>query len=462
MQTKQTRVLLFTLVAASAALALAPKSRAADAPDAIIWSKPAWLSELSFAVKESHDDNVFGVSGLGMPVQSSWVDSVSAKITFNLIPLLDDQKDVTALSLTYNPESVRYEDATTEDYIAHRINAVAKGKFDGGSYSLENAYLYNDGDRYAPTYALNQLAGAAANQNDKFRNNYAHSLARERRNQSQDRYNFWVQFNDGNVFFRPVSSLTQFNLNTFLFNTGAAPYKGYQDYVSRYDVNAGADVGVKITPDFSFFVGYRDGYQHQDQFALAINSDRHFSSNQYQRALLGIEGKPVTWLTLKLVAGPDYKDFNANAAVANSRTTRAFIEGTASAALPDNQSLTLGYKQYMFVASTGLVPYVDTTATLVYHVNATKEIGIDLGIKYLEANYTMGNDVAGSAPSRRDDLDKGASAGVTYAFTKKLSVGVTYTYDKGSNGLGNLPANLFAAYRDFDHNVVSASIQYKF
>jgi hypothetical protein len=287
-------------------------------------------------------------------------------------------------------------------------------------------------------------------------------MARERRNQIQDRYTAFVQVDEGDFFIRPISSLMLYDLNTYLFNTSAAPYKGYQDYVTRYDVNGGADLGYKLTPDVAVTLGYRDGYQHQDQFPLAINSDRHFSSNHYQRALLGIEGKLVNWLTFKGAAGPDFRRFNPDTPISSLNTTRYYGDASVVATLPYNQSLTLGYKEYVFVASTGLVPYTDTTATLAYHWNATNQIGFDLAVKYLEANYTLGNDTAGSAPSLRDDADKGASVGVTYAVAKQLILSVAYAYDDGFNSLDNLPAKYFPAYRDFTHNVVTFGVQYKF
>lgn len=95
-------------------------------------------------------------------------------------------------------------------------------------------------------------------------------------------------------------------------------------------------------------------------------------------------------------------------------------------------------------------------------MSLTKQFGIDLGAKYLESNYTMGDDYAGSAPSLRDDIDYGASAGFTYAITKQVIVGVTYTFDDGRNNLDSLAAKYFAAYRDFTHSLTSMSLQYKF
>ena len=468
MQTKQTRTLSFILVAYSAILTLAGPCRAADgpstsagSPDASFWTKPDWLSELSFTAKESFDDNVLGVSGLGLPVQTSWVNDLSAKLGITLVPLIGN-KDFSALSLTYNPERYTYENASAENYTAHRVNGVVKWKSDNLSIGIDEAFLYNDGNKVAPIYALDQLAGAAGNQNDKYRNNYAHSVARERRNQFQDRYTIFLQYDTGSFFIRPISSLIDYNLNTYLHNTSNAPYKGYQDYVSRYDLNGGADLGYKLLPNLAFTLGYRAGEQQQDQFALAVNSDQHFSSNNYQRLLLGLEGKPLSWLTVKLAGGPDFRDFNPDTPISDLHTTRFYGEGTATAALPAGQSLTLGYKQWVFVASTGLAPYTDTTVSLVYHWNLTGQFGFDAGVKYLEANYALGNDTAGSAPSLRDDVDYGASTGFTYAVTKHFIVSLAYHFDDGRNNLDSLAAKFFPAYRDFTHSVTTLGVQFKF
>jgi hypothetical protein len=464
MQTKHPHLLLLVLSASSAAFAFTGTCIAADsgAPDAPFYVKPEWLGELSLTVKETHDDNVFAVSGLGLPIQQSWVDSVSANLTVNFIPLIGEQKDIQVFSISYNPERVTFASVSSQDYTAHRINATLKGKTDNVSYSFVNALLINDGNTTAPTYALNQLAGAAANQDDKYRNNYAHALARERMRQDQDRYTASVQVDEGNFFVRPISQLIDYDLGTNLFNTSVAPYKGYQDYVSRFDLNGGVDLGYNVEPGLAVTVGYRYGEQFQQQFAPTINSDQHYSSSTYQRALLGLEGKLASWLTVKFAIGPDFRDYNPNTPISDLHTTRYYGEGTATATLPFNQSLTFGYKTWLFVGSTGLAPYVDSTYTVAYHWSATKQLGVDLGVKYLEANYLIGDDFAGSAPAYRDDVDENFSAGLSYSVTKQFVVSATYVYDNGYNADDNLPAAYFAAYRKFTHNVISLSAQFKF
>ncbi len=464
MQTNRTSPLLFLLATIAAASALSGPRLAADpaTPDTLLVQKPIWLTDLSVADKEWYDDNVLLVSGLGLPEQSSWVNDQSFKLGVDLAPVFAQGSTIQSFTIVYSLENANYAQASAENYTAHRLNDVFKGKSGNFSYSLDNAFLYNDGNKLAETYALNQVGGAAGNQLDKYRNNYSHSPVRDRRNQDQDRYNAQVRWDAPDFFFRPVSSLTYYNLNTYQFNTSVAPYKGYQDYIDRWDINGGADLGYTVAPGLAVFLGYRDGFQHQDQYSLGINSDQHFASNHYQRALLGLEGKLTDWLTVKASGGPDFRDYNASTAIDHDRTTRFYGDVQATAALSKDQSLTFAFKQWLFVSSTGLVPYDDISYSLAYHWNVTKQFGFDLGAKFLEANYTLGNDLAGSAPSLRDDIDYQGSAGITYAIIPNLIASVSYAYDKGANALSGLATNYAPNYRDFEHAVLSFGLQFKF
>jgi len=426
------------------------------------WTKPSWLSDLSFGAKVSYDDNLLRVSGNGLPSESSWVDVLSLKLGFDLSSWLAAAPGtIQRFSVVYQTDRAIYNEAPDESFTAHRVNTTLRGKSGDVTFSFDDAFLYNDGNKLAPTYALNQLSNAEANQNDKYRNSLAHAPARERRNQYQDRYTAFVQYDTRFVFFRPISSLNYINMDTYLFNTSLAPYKGYQDYVSRYDVNAGGDLGFKVGPDWVITVGYRDGYQFQQQYSESINSDQHYSSNHYQRLLLGLEGK-LDWLTVKVTAGPDFRDFNPSTPISDLHTTRFYGEAAVVANISNSQTLSVNFKDYVFVSSTGLVPYEEFTYSLVYHWSATQKLGIDLGAKMFEHNYTLGNDVAGSAPSLRLDYDYEGISGVTYAITPHLIGSLTFNYDEGRNGLSSLPAKYAPSYRSFEDGVFSAGLQYRF
>ena len=217
--------------------------------------------------------------------------------------------------------------APSQSYDAHKIGDTIKGQAGDFSFSLDNAFLYNDGNHQAPIYALNQISGAGANQFDQYRNVYAHAVARERLAQTQDRATVLLQYDWDKFFVRPVASLLDYNLMTDWHNTKNSPWMGYQNYVDRYDVNGGVDLGYKLTPKLAATLGYRYGSQYQQQFPAAITSDNHYSSSDYQRVLLGLEGKPWNWLNVKLAGGPDFRSYNSLAPVNDSQSGQVLWRG---------------------------------------------------------------------------------------------------------------------------------------
>ena len=173
-------------------------------------------------------------------------------------------------------------------------------------------------------------------------------------------------------------------------------------------------------------------------------------------------GQPWRWLNVKLAGGPDFRSYNSLAPVNDLHPVKYYGEASITATLTPHQTLAFNYRQWQWVSSSGKVPYFDSTYALTYHWSATKQLGFDLGGKILEADFTGGNDLAGSSPSTRDDRKYTVSAGVTYAFNRHCSASLSYTYELGANILNFLPANLAPAYRDFDHQLVSLGLQYKF
>jgi hypothetical protein len=426
-------------------------------------AKPEWLPQLSLGVKESYDDNILGVSGNGMQPQGSWITTISPAIGFNFAPLLGSQAPFHTLSLNYTPDFVVFHAAPSENYDAHKFGIAIKGTAGNFSFSLDNSFLYNDGSRTAPTYALNQLPSSnpLANQFDKYRSQYANTPARERRNQDQDREATLLQYDMGKFFIRATSALLYYNMNT-RFHTNQAPYMGYQNYPSRSDANGGTDLGYRVLTNVALTLGYRYGSQYQQQFPASIASDRHYSSSTYQQVLFGAEGRPWHWLEMKLAGGPDFRDYNPNTPVYDLHPTRYYGEASVAATITTNQSLTFKYKQWNWVASTGYVPEFDSSYALDYHWNAIRQLGFDLAAQIQEADYTSGYDAAGTAPSIRTDRVYTLSPGVTYAFTPQLSASLSYTFNAGNNELYTIPATSHPAYKNFIDQQVSLGLLYKF
>ena len=453
---------LITLVAVvpSAMADMAATNSTDVAPPSQPWQKPAWLTDLSAGAHQGYDNNLLLVSGNGLAPEQSWITTISGRVGFDVAPLIGAQSPVKALTLVYAPDFNIYQNASQESYDAHRVlNFIrfAEGNF---SFSLTNAFLYNDGSRTAPIYAESQLPGG--NSNDKFRNFYAQAAPRERRDQIQDRSIVSFQYGWDNFFVRPTASLLYYDLNTILYNAAVAPFIGYQNWPDRYDVNGGVDGGYKVTPALAVTLGYRYGYQYQAQFPLSISADRHFSSSTYQRVLAGVEGNLWSWLSIKLAAGPDFRDYNPMAAVNNSHDIFPYVEATVTANITPYQTLTFATREWQWVASTGLVPYYDSNYLLTYHWSATPKFGLDLLGKILEADFTSGNDFAGTAPSLRNDIQYGIGIGATYSFTENLSANVVYNFNLGRNLLDNLPAKYAPSYRNFSESFASLGLQYAF
>jgi hypothetical protein len=423
------------------------------------WHKPAWLTDLSLAARESYDDNLLLVSGHGLSPEYSWITTFSPKIGVNFAQLLGADSPIKALTLLYAPDINIYHDAPQESYDAQRVIDFIKEVDGNFSFTLTNSFLYNNGSVTAPTYAQSQAVGG--NTNDRFRNFFAFAAPRERRDQYQERGTASWQYNVDQAFIRATVSTIYYDLNTTFHNATAAPYIGYQNWPDRYDLNGGADLGYKIFPGLAFTIGYRYGYQYQQQFPLYISADQHFSSNDYQRLLLGVEGNPLSWLTIRLQAGPDFRNYNSMAPVYDHHGIFPFVDASVTASLTPNQTLTFTTREWQWLASTGLVPYFDSSYLLTYHWNATKELGLDLSGRIVQADFTSGNDFAGTAPSERNDIEYSVAAGASYAFTPNLSANVSYNFNLGRN-LMNLPSTLAPDYRNFSEDIASVGVQYKF
>jgi hypothetical protein len=424
-------------------------------------AKPAWLPQLSLGVSESYDNNIFGVSGNGRQPQASAITKISPGIGFDFAPLLGSQSPFQKLLLNYMPDFVVFHAAPSENYDAHKFGGAIKGAAGDFSFSVDDAFLYNDGSKIAPTYALNQ--SGAASEFDKYRNVFASAMARERRAQVQERETTVLQYDWDKVFIRGTDALLDYNLDTIWHNPKTVPYVGYQNYVDRSDVNGGTDLGYQVVTNVAVTLGYRYGSQFQQKFPTSITTDSHYSSSTYQRILFGVEGKPFDWLDAKLDGGPDFRDYNSHAPVANLHPTKYYAEAALKATITTNQSLTFNYKQWTWVFGSGLVPEFDSSYALNYHWNVTSRFGFDLGAKIQEADFTGGNDITGpTSPSVRADRLYTLSPGASYAFTPQLSARLDYTYDAGNNELYTMPAADHAAYRNYVHNVVSLGLLYKF
>jgi len=410
-------------------------------------AKPNWLAECALTVKESYDDNVFlsGVEPRYLPAsyivpagsapalegRSSWVTCVSPKIRLDAAPVLG-VSDLSTLSVSYAPDFAVYHQTSSESYDLHRAVAAVKSKAGPISCSLDNTFGYIHGSTEGPTYP-----GA-------FLSAYGTATLRDHREQLQDRGTATLRYDWHQWFVRPTASAQYFDYRTQKQNVS-----GYQNYSDRYDVNGGADVGCQISPSLAATLGYRRGYQYQEQFDFTPYS----SPSDYHRLLIGFEGKPWRCLDFKLQAGPDFRHYPADTAVhvtpvADKDPVKYYAEASIGFTPTKEDAFNIKYRQYQWVSTIGKVPLFDSTFDLSYRRKLTDTVSLDVGAQALDSDYTSGD----LATCRRNDWQYTLSATLGWAASKHLALNAGYAAILGRNAQENL-ADAFL--REYDRNVVS-------
>jgi hypothetical protein len=441
----------------SLAALLATPAFAADKPASWkLFDKPAWLTDLSIGVKESYDNNVFlsGVdeqflpstytvvpgSAVALKEKASWVTTISPKVGFNFAPLLGSNSAIQAIAVGYSPDFSFYHNQSSENFSVHRLATVLKGQTGNFSFNLDNAVNYIDGSKQGPTYPGGLLSA------------FGIVAPRERREQYQDRAKVTLRYDWEKVFIRPIATLLYYDLRTDLRNVS-----GYLNCPDRYDVNGGADLGYKINPQLAVFAGYRYGHQYQQQFSFSPYS----SPSDYHRALIGIEGKPFSWLKVEICGGPEFRVYEADSAthitpVNDKHPTKYYGEAALTADITKADSVTFKYRQFQWVSSTGRIPYFDSLYDLSYRHKFLSQIALDLGARAAGADYASAN----LAPSNlRNDWQYTLSAGVSYALNANFGLNLAYNLDLGRNeqeGIANPQT------REYNRSLFSFGAQYKF
>jgi hypothetical protein len=169
--------------------------------------------------------------------------------------------------------------------------------------------------------------------------------------------------------------------------------------------------------------------------------------------LLGLEGSPWKWLNLSVQAGPDFRSYEPDSAthetpVSDFNPITYYGEANATATLTANDKVTLRYKQWRWVSSTGKLPMFESLYELGYKHKFCDQLAWDLTGRINSSDYNCGN----VSSSKRDDYLYSVATGVTYAPTRNLSFTVAYTLELGRNAQDQ---TVDAGYREYDLNLVS-------
>jgi len=425
--------------ASSASAAPAPVARQ-PASDEWGVALPPWLSAASLSVREGYDSNIYGVSDslAGRPAIaniSSRFTRLSANVTFNLLAASkpEDPGFLKALTLAYSADYTQYGAAAREDNLRNTVTLEAAASAGPWSFSFDNPLLY--------------VVGSREDEFFNFYNNLGYGAVRERRNQVQERNTSFLRYDATDWFVRAVENALYYNLLIDEHNPVGA-YKGYANWVNRDDVNAGLDLGFKLAANSALVAGWRLGSQTQAHYYYSLVGD----DSTYNRALLGFEGRPLSWLRAQFLAGPDFRRYGnaAHLGLTGDRHTWLYLHGQLTATFSPTDTLTASEQVWHFVSSAGVSSIQETSESLAYRHDFSGRFSASVGLTELGHRY--------DAPTVRDDWTTSVPVDVTYALTRDLSVSAGHS---ATSGHSHYPVAVSPG-QNFEDNIITLSAKASF
>ncbi|MEI8062915.1 MAG: hypothetical protein WCH84_02510 [Verrucomicrobiota bacterium] len=390
-------------------------------------TKFPWRFSASLAVKETFDDNVFLQNESSLAHKSSMVSSFTPALGL----VYQETTDFKA-AISYAPEVVYYHSYSSEDYVAHRVTLNLSGKSGDTAWELNNAVTGIAGSNRGPTFLTAQGGAIPA---------LGGIPLRDRRDAIIYRNNLKVTQTLDKWFLRPV-----FTSYVHDFKTQQSSAAGYENYIDRYEVNGGLDVGYEVHTKTWLVLGYRYGYQHQGD---NLNVPSPYSS-YYHRILAGVEGTPTDWLKLNVLAGPDIRDFGSDNLASTFQRSKLlwYIDASAVATLGKRDTATVLLTRYEQPAFSSQSVYEDIVYSVGWRHQCDNKLSATAVLKIYGGEW--------QAPALRKDWIYTPSVGVSYAFTKHFSADLTYSYDAVRSEISNTTG------REFTRQLVSLGAKYTF
>jgi hypothetical protein len=447
--TPQSR-LIYGLTAALALVPLVFAASGADQPASTVTRvnapPSAWSTSASLSVKETYDSNVYlqdvaptnSVAGAMPAKKGSFVTTVSPRLTVDYKPC-----SAFKASLSYTPDFAWYESAHSEDNMTHRWGANFGGAIDKAVWDLQNNFTYIDGSKKGPIFGRPGDCPAIGG-----------IPLRDRREAFIYKSGFRVAQTFDKWMIRPVASAYVHDFKTDLRTSPAGGV--YENYIDRQDINGGLDVGFEVVKKMSLVLGYRHG--RQDQFKTVTSAGALTNSpyaNTYNRILVGVEGAPVTWLKLAVLAGPDIRQFDHRIVGFDRNELLYYVDASINVLPTKQDSITLSNKRYEQPAFSSFSMYEDIIYELSWKHKFDDHWSGSAGFKLYIGDW--------QAPVNREDWIYTPSAGLSYTHDKHLSAELAWSYDWVENQIPTTAAGAsFADGREFTRHLVSLAVKYAF
>jgi hypothetical protein len=418
-------------------------------------------AELS--LKETYDSDVFlqdvspnpagvdAAKAAGLkPVEAnkgSFVTSILPKIGVDYKP-----DAAFNLSAAYSPDITFYHDASSEDYVAHRGTFNFGGAVERTVWELANTATYIDGSNQGPTFArpgdIPALGGIPL---------------RDRREAFIFRNAFRLTQPLGDDWFiRPLASSYIHDFKTeqrYIPPAIRATLYSYENYMDRQEISGGMDIGYKVVDGTHVVLGYRYGRQDQFKGPFGPNGaiiDSPFDST-YHRILVGIEGRPLEWMKLNVLVGPDIRDFSERAhqlyPTFNPDEVLCYLDASMTLSPTKADTVTLKATRYEQPAFSSFSVYEDIKNDLLWRHQFDEHISTTLGFTLYIGDW--------QPPTHRNDWIYTPSGSVAYAFTKKLSAELAYSYDFVDSKVSRT-IEPFTEGHEYSRSLATLSLRYAF
>lgn len=416
------------------------------------------IPKAELSLKETYDSNVYlqdteptNTAPRAFPAKKgSWVTTLTPRVGL-------DYKPGAAFNLSafYAPDIVFYHNAHSEDHYAHRVGLTWGGKAKDLAWEQINSFAYIDGSHLGALFARPQDVPAVGG-----------IPLRERRDSLVYRGTAKLTWTLDKVFVRPVGFgyLHDFRTLQLLrhevaarFGTNA-PYVYVNEY-DRRDLNGGLDLGYQVADKTWLVAGYRYGRQDQFRGPSVFDPNRFADSpydSVYHRLLVGVEGTPVSWLKLAVLAGPDIRDWQQTTPAGFHRGEILYwVDATATLLPTKADTIVLLNRRYEQPAFTSQSVYEDITYSITWRHKFCDHWTGAAGFQIYIGDW--------QAPVSREDWIYTPSASLTYTY-KHLTVELAYSYDWVQNKAGAVPGTqtAFAEGREFTRHMVSLVGRYSF
>ena len=417
--------------------------------------------KVAVTASETYDDNVFILNTkpypyivpptgftISEPNVSSPVTTITPSLALNYKPCT-----AFAAMLSYSPEIVTYHCAQSEDHVTHRGVYNFSGKIQDVTYESLNNVTYIDGsDSGYITIRPGDCRCVGG------------IPLRDRRDALIFRDGLRVTFPVKQWFLRPVTSIYFHNFMTAQYANLAVNKTNYlyDNFIDRWDVNGGLDIGYEAFHNTKLVVGYRYGHQHQGTVPTEVPSgsgnvviQSSPYDNDYQRVLFGFEGNPFSWLQFAVLAGPDFRSWNYATPTGFDRDeVLCYADGVITLTPTKNDTFALRVTRFEQPAYTSQSMYQDIKYNVLWRHKFTSQFTAAAGFTAYYGDW--------QPPVDRKDWIYTPTVIASYAFNSHFSAEASWLYDNAISCVPTSPSAPYSPGREYTRNLVSLGVNYTF